>query len=86
MNTYSYLWEAIQGFLEDDIPVLATHHSEHMKMVKQGGYTYISELTALEMEAAENCNLVIMKEKIIPTYQSTGTQNNSVYRDLFSEQ
>ena len=70
----------------DGTPALATGHSEHMQMVKQGGYTFISVLTALELEAAEDCNLAIMKEKFFPSYISAGTQNNSVYSDLFSEQ
>ena len=62
-KTYSYLWDAIQGFLMDGTPALSTGHSDHMQMVHQGDYTFVSVLTALELEAAEDCNLAIMKEK-----------------------
>ena len=72
--------------LTEGIPALATRTSEHMRMVNQGGYIYIADMTALEMEAAKDCNLAIMKEKFIPFYYAVGTQNNSVYRDLFSEE
>ena len=48
----------------EDIPALATRHSDHMEMVRQGGYTYISELTTLEREAAEDCKLVNYEGKV----------------------
>ena len=86
MKTYYYLWEGIQEFLKEGTPVLATSHSDHVKMVKEGGYTYIADMTALELEAAQDCDLAIMKEKFVPFYYAIGTQNNSVYRDLISEQ
>ena len=73
------------GVLEGT-PVLATRHSDHVKMVKEGGYTYIIDMTALELETAQDCKLAIMKEKFVPFYYALGTQNNSVYRDLISEQ
>ena len=76
----------MQGFVMDGTPALATAHSEHMEMVNQGGYTYIVDITTLELEAAEDCNLAIMKEKFAPLLYSVGTQNNSVYKDLFTEQ
>ena len=86
MPSFSYLWDAIQEFLKEGIPALATRTSDHMRMVNQGGYTYIADMTALEMEVSQDCNLAVMKEKFIPFYYAVGTQNNSVYTDLFSEQ
>ena len=86
MSSFSYLWDAIQGFLKEGIPALATRTSDHMQMVHEGGYTYVADMTALELEAAKDCDLAIMKEKFVPFYYAIGTQNNSVYRDLFSEQ
>ena len=87
MKIYSYLWDAIQGFVSEGTPSLSTDYSEHMELVKGGGYTYIGELAALEFEEAKDCDLAIMKEKFVPVYYAAGTQNNSVYsRDLISEQ
>ena len=57
-----------------------------MDMVHSGGYTYIADMTALELEAANDCNLAIMKEQFVPMHYALGMQNNSVYKDLFSEQ
>ena len=86
MRTYYYLWDGIQEFLKEGIPALATRTSEHMQMVNQGEYTYIADMTSIELEAALDCNLAIMKEKFVPFYYAIGTQNNSVYTDLFSKQ
>ena len=86
MKTYHYLWDGIQEFLKEGTPALATRHSDHVKMVKEGGYTYIIDMTALELETAQECDLAIMKEKFVPFYYALGAQNNSVYRDLISEQ
>ena len=69
----------------DGTPALATSHSDHIEMVKQGGYTYLVDITTLEVEAARDCNLAIMKEKFAPLLYGVGTQNNSVYKDLFTE-
>ena len=80
------MWDAIQGFVDEGSPVLAPSHSEHIQMVKEGGYTYFADMTALELEAAQDCNLAIMKGKFAPMLYSIGTQNKSVYKDLFTEQ
>ena len=71
---------------KEGTPALATRHSDHVQMVKGGGYTYIIDMTALELETARDCDLAIMKEKFVPFYYALGTPNNSVYRDLISEQ
>ena len=54
--------------------------------MKEGGCTYFADITLFELEIAKNCDLAIMKEKFAPLLYAIGTQNNSVYIDLFSEQ
>ena len=86
MKIYSYLLDGVQEFIKDDIPALSSKHSIHMNTVHSGGYTYIADVTTLELEAANDCNLAIMKEQFSPMYYALGMQNNSVYNDLFSAQ
>ena len=73
-------------FESDGTPTLSPDHSQHLDMVKEGGYTYFADITTFELEVAKNCDLAIMKEKFAPLLYAIGTQNNSVYIDMFSEQ
>ena len=66
--------------------MLSTNHSQHLNLVNQGGYTYFADMTTTQMEVALNCDLKIMDQKFAPFLYGVGTQNNSVYKEVFSEQ
>ena len=86
MNTYVHVWNKIQEFSGRGVPALSTNHSQHIDLVKQGRYTYFCDMTTAELEVALNCDLKIMKQRFAPFIYGVGTQNNSVYKNLFSKQ
>ena len=59
--------------------VLSTNHSYHIEMVKQGGYAYLTEITASEQARNLDCSLVIMPEKIPFFYFAIALNKGSVF-------
>ena len=73
------------NFVKSEEKVLSPNHNDHLDLVEKGGYVYFADQTTIDFIVAENCNLAIMKEKFAPLLYGVGTQNNSVFKDLFSE-
>ena len=85
-NVYGNTWSGITKFVDDGIPVLSSNYSKHVEMVEKGHYTNLADITSFELEVEKNCDLAIMKEKLAPMVYGVGTQNNSVYTEMFSEE
>ena len=54
-------------------------------MVFSGGYAYVTSETKIEVEMSLRCDASVMKEKFGTFGKGIGMQNNSVYKDIFSE-
>ncbi len=56
-----------------------------ISMVFSGGYAYVTSETKIEVEMSLRCDASVMKEKFGTFGKGIGMQNNSVYKDIFSE-
>ena len=62
--------------------VFNINHTYHLEQIKQqNNYAYLTDLTAAQFFAAENCDYVIAPERFFPMQYSIALQLNSAYKD-----
>ncbi len=59
--------------------------SLQVNRVFSGGYAYVTSETNVEIEMSLRCDAAVIKEKFGTFSKGIGMQNNSVYKDIFSE-
>ena len=73
-------------FSLEGYPVLSTEVEDHMKMLNEGQYVFITEESHMKLETRKSCDLEMGRELLFVDVLSIGFQNNSAYLDLFNEQ
>ena len=73
-------------FSREGFPVLSTNIEDHLKMMNEGQYAYITDESHIKLEMRKSCHLETGKELFHGDAFGIAFQNNSAYLDLFNEQ
>ena len=73
-------------FSGEGYPVLSTDLEDHMKMLNEGQYVFITDESQMKLEIRKSCDLEMGRELLFIDVLAIGFQNNSAYLDLFNEQ
>jgi hypothetical protein len=64
---------------EEDPDIYSTNHSIHITRVIKGGYAYVGDTTAFEVEMSETCDIDMIRETLAPYEYSVAVWDNSAY-------
>ena len=73
-------------FSREGYPVLSTDIEDHMKMLIEGQYVFMTDESHMKLEIRKSCHLEMGRELLLGDAFAIAFQNNSAYLDLFNEQ
>lgn len=86
VSTYKEVWNGIVKFNQTDPGVLSSSGLAHLRKVTQGNYALIMEKQYIDYELADNCNLIILDEKIAQNQVAFAMGNNSPFIRIVSDE
>ena len=66
--------------------MLSTDIEDHMKMLNEGQYVFMTDESHMKLEIRKSCHLEMGKELLLSDAFAVAFQNNSAYLDLFNGQ
>ena len=84
-GVYRKIWQKMELSATEGVDPLNTNNQVHLDLVRRGSYAYVLDGTAVSSLVANSCQYAVMEETFYPFYYAVALQNNSAYRDVFSE-
>jgi len=86
MDDFQAVWEGLQSVNESDPSVLSLNPEDHIQKVLKGKYAYIGDNTKIHFRMSTECDLVTMKQELLPFQYAFGLPNNSPFTEMFSKE
>ena len=84
-GVYRKIWQKMELSATEGVDPLNPTNQVHLDLVRRGSYAYVLDGTGASSLVANSCQYTVMEETFYPLYNAVALQNNSAYRDVFSE-